>query len=348
MTAMTHPFIDPKRVHAFAPKRREGPSIEDIRAALRHSSPSHAAPVLPDRKPRQPEKSRSFKLNIPLVAAACAIIAPTAAAFATIPASAVPSQTEQNIAKPASATHGLPQGNMLPHDYPGIYPGERIVYYFIAPNPGLETTRQEDANGCLWYVGANDAKMGLAYPVVADTGIQECSDDRQAQRPYRARMIGNALPHVNGAGIRIVDVIDAASGTSVLPRSGAAPAVAELPSYTLPTPPGLRSSERPTPADLARTSQPAPTPKPAARPAPPAQNMASASPDQMVSLSGAGENLVPITHNPHADDVMVPITGDPTPLRAIRPGEPMAAGRPLSARYGQENRPAGSPLDSAS
>ena len=348
MAATSHPFITGEAVHFFEPARKPAPSLEQIRAALNVS-------VKPDLDPiaiGQPMK-RSFALNVPMLAAAIALAVPTAAAFATIPVSRTsPIAAEANTGIVVPSNH--PVGHMLPDNYPGIYPGEQVVYYYLAPLSGQETTERRDSNGCIWQVGINDTKMGIGYPVIGDGGTQKCTDATKAIAPYRARMIGRTLPEIKGSRIQIVDIIDPRTNLSILPTYAAptpappaASAVSELPAQAL-IPPGMKDSERPAPADLAKTSRPAPEPGRGAKPSRSASYSAAPSADEMVSMSAAAEQMVPITQDAFSQDDMVPLTGEPTRLRAIRPGEPMAASQPLSARHRPGNRPAGPPLDPAS
>ncbi len=354
MAAASHPFITGVPVHFFEQQKRPAPSLEQIRAALQ-------VPAMPEPRLSIPEKpkKRSFSLNRTVIAAACAVIIPTAAAFATIPATSTGADRSSDAQTRMSVPANLPIGNMLPDNYPGFYPGEQVVYYYLAPLAGQETIERRDAKGCMWQVGINDTKMGVGYPMIGSNGTQQCTDPSGAIAPYRARMIGNTLPQVKGSRIRIVDIIDPRTNQSRLPAYAAqtpptaaapaapAPPIADIPAQAM-VPPGMKASERPAPTALARSSRPTPSAGTPARPARISNKVVEAVPDQMVPMSGASEQLVPITQDQFGQDEMVPLTGEPTRLRAIRPGEPMAESRPLAARYRAGNRPSGSPLDPAS
>lgn len=348
MAATSHPFIAGETVHFFQPARKPAPSLEQIRTALNVSVKPETDPVVLSRPLKRP-----FTINIPMLAAALAIAVPTAAAFATIPASRTSTiAAEPNTGIAVQANH--PVGHMLPDNYPGIYPGEQIVYYHLAPLAGQETIERRDSNGCMWQVGINDTKMAIGYPVVGPAGSQICADASKALAPYRARMIGRTLPEIRGSRIQIVDIIDPRTNLSILPTysaptpaPAAASAISELPDQAL-IPPGMKNSERPAVAELAKTSRPTPEPHRATKPARQANYSAAPAADEMVSMSGAAEQMVPITHDTFSQDEMVPLTGEPTRLRAIRPGEPMAPSQPLSARHRPGNQPSGSPLNPAS
>lgn len=341
LAAKQHPFITGTRIHCLE-------IVEPARLRPKPFRPSEpSAPQgreidsLPAPRPRAKQRRR-FAFNMPIFAALSAVCIPIAAA-AVIPemSSRIPA-AEAAEASSANIEALRPLGNQIPDSYPGVYPGERIVYYHLAPLPGVKTAQQRDDRGCLWNIGAGGTNLGVGYPALNEGGVQDCADGSNAAKPYRARMIGNTVPRVDGASIQIVDIIDAASGRSILP--GLQTQSAAIANAPAPVTLASAATDRPTPDDLARQSQPAPAPAAKERRSAPVAQM-TAQDDQMVSMSGATERMVPLTEVNPAEDVMVPITGEPTPLRAIRPGQPMATSRPLSADYRAQNSPSGSPLN---
>lgn len=339
--ANQHPFITGNRIHCLevVDPGRLSPRTQVQSPAV--SLSIQEVDSLPAPRPR-PRQRRRLAFNMPIFATLSVVCVPLAAAAVMPNMTARSPVPEAAAASTANIGSLRPIGNQLPDNYPGIYPGEQIVYYHLSPLPGVKTAQQRDENGCIWNVGAGGTSLGVGYPALTETGVQLCEDSSFAAKPYRARMIGNTFPRVDGANLEIVDIIDAASGRSIMPslqNPGAHFVPAAVPALS-----PEAAASRPAPDALAQQSRPAPAPaRTQVRQVASVQH--TAQDDQMVSMSGATERMVPLTDIDPAQDEMVPITGEPTPLRAIRPGQPMAAGRPLSANYRTQNSPSGSPLD---
>lgn len=339
MATTYHPFLDALRVHDVALE----PEIVALAGPTEPAGPAHA-----------PSSRRRPRYVVPLLSALLVTGVPTVAAAAIY--SLVSGNGATRLLPNWASTEkpAAPVSNQLPDDYPGLHPQERQVFYFLRPLDGIATSRKWDSSGCLWDVDA----AGNGYPVIGTEGSQACQNPVQAQRPYRARMIGDAYPVVTNATLRIVAIVDPHTGqnliaartvpvqttapseastavqpVTMLPEGLATPATSTVPSVT---------TSSSTPARAAATARPTARPYPADRSARPGFAM-SGGPDRMVSLSGSQEAMASISGNTPEDDVMVPITGDPTPLRPIKPGEPMAPGRPLSS-YQPGGLPSGSPL----
>ncbi|MBS7671400.1 hypothetical protein KIH45_16780 [Croceicoccus sp. 1NDH52] len=336
MEAQAHPFLDPDKVHALRLAAPEPVSGRQLRERVLEPAPLVLAPKkLKTAKPQH-------RFRGPLIALVAAVVIPTAAA-AMIPVGSSLSDAPSVRFKLDEANVPV-AGNQLPDEYPGLYPGEQHVFYFLKPLPGLATTRQQDAAGCQWDV----ARAGTGYPVIGEDGKQRCTDPSHAMQPYRARMIGDTFPSIKGSAMQIVGIVDAATGQSLMP-SLAQPIEAspvEAPIEDL-KPAGMKAEIKPVPAPAVPVAGVVPSrpmvtaPSASARP----RIDLGGGEDRMVSMTASQEQMVPISGGHNPEEVMVPISGDPTPLRAIRPGEPMAAARPLSARYNPNDKPFGSPLE---
>lgn len=234
-------------------------------------------------------------------------------------------------------------GNQIPADYPGLYPGEQIVIYHLAPLATEETVEETDENGCTWLRVQGKTSGIMAYPKIGDDDRQVCTDQTKAAEPLQARMVPDTLPQVEGSTLRIIDIIDAKSGSSLVAR-----AVPSLDSVI-----GMGGPEREDISVASLPSQSAPARQVAistaadagSRPQQPARQVAAAAP-QRTEFRREPTQLEPIRraepYVPPADDELVPISGDSSQreLRAIRPGDQPAATNPRRA-----STPNGSPLE---
>jgi len=230
-------------------------------------------------------------------------------------------------------------GNQIPADYPGLYPGEQIVIYHLAPLATEETVEETDENGCTWLRVQGKTSGIMAYPKIGENDRQVCTDQSKEAEPLQARMIPDTLPQVDGSTLRIIDIIDARTGSSLVAR-----AVPSLDSMI-----GMGGPEQEDVAIANLPSQSAPARQVAistaadagSRPQQPARQVAAA--PQRTEFRREPTQLEPIRradpYVPPADDEMVPISGDSS-LRAIRPGDQPAATNPRRV-----STPNGSPLE---
>jgi len=111
----------------------------------------------------------------------------------------------------------------LPENYPEIYPGERVVFYYPAPLDSDRTVERIDTSGCAWNVVTNRGSGEIMYPSLADNGLHKCENPGTGREPMRARMIGDNFPRIESSAIKVVEVIDAASGDSMMAQTGVNP-----------------------------------------------------------------------------------------------------------------------------
>lgn len=343
-TLAAHPFIRSNRIHRikFQPKEREAFKIttqsEEVRSTTNNI----------EERP----KSKS-KLLAGAVAGigALAIVTTTAMAYGSGLSGSYEPEVQIDLTKASVVSEGVRLvNNQIPADYPGIYPGEQKVIYHLAPLPDDKVVEEMDAKGCRWLRIAGKTKGILAYPKIGADDRQVCANPANSVVPLQARMARDMLPEVAGSSLRIIDVIDSKTGTSMIARNvpslesmiGMGGPDVEIASLSQ-IPSQQASSRQVTISTASNMPQAIPT-----------QNM----PQQTRGAPGRGQptviqtradqrrdpdNFEPVRraapYVPPADDVMVPMS-DINNLKPIRPGDALGATAPR-----RNESPSGSPLE---
>lgn len=343
-TLAAHPFIRSNRVHGikFQPKEREAARI------VTQVEETKLAPAKTEERPRS--KNR-------LLAGAAAgigalvIVTTTAMAYGSGMTGSYEPEVKIDLTKASIVSEGVRLvNNQIPADYPGIYPGEQRVIYHLAPLPDDRVVEEMDAKGCRWLrvVGKTDGI--LAYPKIGADDRQICSNPANSVVPLQARMARDMLPEVTGSSLRIIDVIDSKTGTSMIARNvpslesmiGMGGPDVEIASLSQ-IPSQQASSRQETISTASNMPQAIPT-----------RNI----PQQARGVPGRGQPVVVQTradqrrdpgnfepvrraapYVPPADDVMVPMS-DANNLKPIRPGDALGSTAPR-----RNESPSGSPLE---
>lgn len=232
--------------------------------------------------------------------------------------------------------------NQIPDNYPGIYPGEQRVIYHLAPLPNETTVEEPDETGCVWLRVPGKTSGLTAYPKIGDDNRQVCTDPTKAIEPLQSRMAKDTLPEVHGSTLRILDIIDAKTGKSMM--ANVVPPLEEMIGTPMPqqasAPTGIPNiPSQQAPAKQVAISTAADAGSRPAAPSQPAQRQTSSQyrrePSTLEPIRRAEPYIAP------EDDVMVPISGNSSnELRAIRPGERMQQTGPRPTE-----RPSGSPME---
>jgi len=343
-TLAAHPFIRSNRIHGikFEPKGRDAQRIV--------TQTQEVQPQVLAAEPKSKSKTR-LMAGVTAGFGALAIVTATAMAYGSNLTGSYEPEVKIDLAKASVVSEGVRLvNNQIPADYPGIYPGEQRVIYHLAPLPDDRVTEEMDAKGCRWLrvVGKTDGI--LAYPKIGADDRQMCTNPANSVVPLQARMARDMLPEVAGSSLRIIDVIDSKTGTSMIARNvpslesmiGMGGPDVEIASLSQ-IPSQQASSRQATISTASNMPQAVPT-----------QNM----PQQVRGAPGRGQSVVVQTradqrrdprnfepvrraapYVPPADDVMVPMS-DANNLKPIKPGDALGSTAPR-----RNDSPSGSPLE---
>lgn len=197
-----HPFLDKNIIHNLSPKTEETPIPTKKKSSLKRNSIISLAVLT-------------------LLAAPISVGAFIAheSGYNLIANNMFGLKTQEVVAKQSINFKKLENSFQIPNDYPEIIPGERIVYYFPSPTKNEKTIERLDTNGCSWQVVVNSQEGEKIYPVILKNGLQKCNDAGAGLDPYKARMIGDNYPRIKGSNIKVVEILDAQTGDSMMPRT---------------------------------------------------------------------------------------------------------------------------------
>jgi len=370
-TAAPHPFIRGTKIHGV---RIDAPAKAALRPLAQIETDAHEVETV------RYGNRKGFQIGI----AAITLVAVCAGSYAaysygSIPDAVQPAQASGVQRIELASTAPAIVGNRIPDDYPGIYPGERLVTYHLTPLPNEVTVEETDEDGCRWLRVEGKTEGLMAYPLLGDDGNHVCSDPALAIAPERARMVSGAMPVVPGSSIRVLQVQDTGGGRSAqaasssstpfLPNYGdqgtvslirqqvaqqlsSQPAasgsagtagsvgISGLPSQSAPTRTARISTASDADANPTRDTRPAIQTASLRREQRPAPQPMEPIRRAPAYVPPADDEMVPISQNPtYAGDAQVSMSEGGS-LRAIRPGDP-----PRLPGQRQADAPGGSPLE---
>ena len=94
---------------------------------------------------------------------------------------------------------------------------ERMIVYYTAPLSTDRVIENTDEKGCKWLIAMDPSKpggMGAIHPKLSGNR-QACKNEADSARPFMVSVRGEDLPRVQGAGLVVLDVLDAASMQSL-------------------------------------------------------------------------------------------------------------------------------------
>lgn len=199
-----HPFLDHTIIHDLLPQIAEQETHEE-KTKRRIKGPSNRHVVI---------ATAVFATLFSTTIAASEYVSPLAL---NTKEAETPKVVNKNI-------NSAPKNSyQIPKDYPGIYPGERIVFYYPAPLETDKIVQRIDTNGCSWNLVTNRGNGKVMYPLITENGLHACQEQEYGKDPLSARMIGDNFPRLENSSIKVVEVIDAASGDSMIARTSVNP-----------------------------------------------------------------------------------------------------------------------------